>query len=337
MNMNVINAALNVMEAVKERVENCTTDWQGYPIKNRGMCALVKIAKERLYPNEVVLREQIKGLISDITEDWPHYSGSYNYPVPNSRDDSSDSSTQFALARGAGTLWDRTTEYGQLRHDLMNFVLNTLEMRANTQEEPVQENTVKHADKALTNMIAVMQAFNAGKQIEVSYNDQHGWVDCKNPKWDWHQYTYRIKAMKPDTFDWTNVNPMWKYMARDQSGLLFFFEEEPIRQDGAWIATGSSTTFYVGDADIPNSIVFSSYVQGDVDWSESLLERPQGPVDTWSAQIKKGRMIEAIKAYREAHRDPVTGLSLGLRAAKIAVESIREDLRAAGFPCTYED
>lgn len=43
--------------------------------------------------------------------------------------------------------------------------------------------------------IAVMQAFEDGKQIEFrrSFNNNNVWIDCGGPVWNWDIYEYRIK------------------------------------------------------------------------------------------------------------------------------------------------
>lgn len=62
--------------------------------------------------------------------------------------------------------------------------------------------------KTTKEMIAVMQAFADGKEIEFSpnfYTDKI-WKDTSNPTWEWHQFDYRVKHAPeyvPFTFeDW---------------------------------------------------------------------------------------------------------------------------------------
>jgi len=47
----------------------------------------------------------------------------------------------------------------------------------------------------LKEQIAVMQAFDAGKEVQVS-DSIHGWLDSTNPTFNWNTYTYRIKPNK---------------------------------------------------------------------------------------------------------------------------------------------
>lgn len=46
--------------------------------------------------------------------------------------------------------------------------------------------------KTIEEMIAVMQAYADGKEIEYS-SDNEIWSKAKNPFWDWDNYDYRIK------------------------------------------------------------------------------------------------------------------------------------------------
>lgn len=48
--------------------------------------------------------------------------------------------------------------------------------------------------KTVSEMIAVMQAFERGEQIEASYNGV--WVDIDMPEWSWGLRDYRVKPKK---------------------------------------------------------------------------------------------------------------------------------------------
>ena len=45
----------------------------------------------------------------------------------------------------------------------------------------------------LREKIEVMQAFERGEEIEVSYVEQDKWTKISNPDWSWGAYNYRIK------------------------------------------------------------------------------------------------------------------------------------------------
>ena len=45
----------------------------------------------------------------------------------------------------------------------------------------------------LREKIEVMEAFERGEEIEVSYVKQAKWTDISNPDWSWGAYNYHIK------------------------------------------------------------------------------------------------------------------------------------------------
>lgn len=49
--------------------------------------------------------------------------------------------------------------------------------------------------KTTQEMIAVMQAYVDGKEIELAPNcyANKTWKDTSNPRWDWYQFDYRVK------------------------------------------------------------------------------------------------------------------------------------------------
>ena len=51
----------------------------------------------------------------------------------------------------------------------------------------------------LREKIEVMQAFERGEEIEVSYVKQAKWTDISNPDWSWGAYNYRIKHKPKQT------------------------------------------------------------------------------------------------------------------------------------------
>ena len=51
----------------------------------------------------------------------------------------------------------------------------------------------------LREKIKVMQAFERGEEIEVSYVKQAKWTDIANPDWSWGAYNYRIKSKPKQT------------------------------------------------------------------------------------------------------------------------------------------
>lgn len=88
--------------------------------------------------------------------------------------------------------------------------------------------------------------------------------------WNWYAYEYRI-ALIPDSIDWSHVNSRFKYMARDKNGDVFLYSDRPCLSSRIKIQwTGSK-----GDITNRIQIIFASYKQGNVDWKDSLVERPK--------------------------------------------------------------
>ena len=120
--------------------------------------------------------------------------------------------------------------------------------------------------KTLEEKIAVMQACLEGKQIECNnpFCDDE-WEIVKEPKFDWINNTYRVFAVTKPSIDWKSVNQKFKWLARDLNGSAFLFPNKPKMCDYCWILRGD-----VSHAAEP----FASYVHGNCDWKDSLVERP---------------------------------------------------------------
>jgi hypothetical protein len=59
-------------------------------------------------------------------------------------------------------------------------------------------------------MIAVMQAYCNGKEIEYSINTGESWKEVKNPSWNWASADYRVKQKEPEylPFDFTDAKSL---------------------------------------------------------------------------------------------------------------------------------
>lgn len=58
-------------------------------------------------------------------------------------------------------------------------------------------------------MIAVMQAFEDGKEIECMHKDGNIWLRVEHPVWDWPHCDYRIKP-EPKYVPYNNVSEVEK-------------------------------------------------------------------------------------------------------------------------------
>ncbi len=58
-------------------------------------------------------------LLADLWTKWPYFSGNRRYPVPSSNSDSNSNVKNRSF-------WDKNTEYGQLRWNLLDFLISEL-------------------------------------------------------------------------------------------------------------------------------------------------------------------------------------------------------------------
>lgn len=62
--------------------------------------------------------------IRGIFRKWPKFSGQINFPVPSPYKSVSHGAAYFKYNR-----WSKKSKYGQLRHELLDFVIATVEQR----------------------------------------------------------------------------------------------------------------------------------------------------------------------------------------------------------------
>lgn len=115
--------------------------------------------------------------------------------------------------------------------------------------------------------IEVMEAYLQGKQIEVNVASpgKGEWMPVEVPTWNWYSTIYRVVPSIPDSIDWTHVHPKFRYMARDEDGKTYLYTDKPRLGGSSW---GLQKNFCV----LANA--FMSAVVGNIDWKESLVERP---------------------------------------------------------------
>lgn len=115
------------------------------------------------------------------------------------------------------------------------------------------------------NKIKIMQAYLDGKEIEFRCYSCISWNDCTKPTWNWGEVQYRIKELIPDYINWDHVSPKYKYIARDSSNEAYAYLQEPVPGHTMWFSDSCSHR---------SVDHLSSYKQGDVDWKDSLIKRP---------------------------------------------------------------
>lgn len=102
----------NLLTALKQLKE------QGPAPHNYGICTQIS--------RHLTIRES--RYMSHLMQQWPGRSGSRNYPVPASRTDRSYLAAQLKYAESnTKQMWDRNTEQGQLRWELLEWLIEELQ------------------------------------------------------------------------------------------------------------------------------------------------------------------------------------------------------------------
>lgn len=126
---------------------------------------------------------------------------------------------------------------------------------------------------AMTNeeMIEVIKAASEGESIQAMYHGSSEWFDI-DPiinRFNFVALDYRVKSKAPipDTMDWSNVHPDFRFVARDENGSVYLYETKPEIWGVSMWATEEANYERIGDA------WFTGHTVGNVDWKESLIER----------------------------------------------------------------
>lgn len=71
---------------------------------------------------------QERGYMLYLMRQWPERSGSINWPVPASLTDTSTKAAKVKYVKSSTKqMWDRDTEYGQLRLELLDWLIEELQ------------------------------------------------------------------------------------------------------------------------------------------------------------------------------------------------------------------
>ena len=74
------------------------------------------------------LTMQERGYMLRLMQQWPGRSGHINFPVPANRTDTSPKAAQLKYAKSnTKQMWDRNTEHGQLRWELLKWLIEELQ------------------------------------------------------------------------------------------------------------------------------------------------------------------------------------------------------------------
>lgn len=120
--------------------------------------------------------------------------------------------------------------------------------------------------KTVREMIEVMEAYERGEAVEVTTNANF-WIKTDHPYWNWDCHDYRIAPSTPDTINWDHVAPEYKWLARDENGIAYLYDNRPTASDDDWYA--------VSAVDFIQASAFTSYKRGSVSWDKSLVQRPE--------------------------------------------------------------
>ena len=89
--------------------------------KELGICVNMREAMFKRFPNESEhMWCTFNEIYGECIEKWEHYSGDRIYVVPSPCDDMSSNDAYYD---NDVDKWDRNTPYGQLRYDLLNFLI----------------------------------------------------------------------------------------------------------------------------------------------------------------------------------------------------------------------
>lgn len=115
----------------------------------------------------------------------------------------------------------------------------------------------------------IVEAFVSGKGIEVSLvvGDMHKqWVD--NPSYIWPDSAYRIKPAKKLHIPWEIIKPEYKWAAMDGNGVVFVYEEVPVKASGWWnVRVNNGVASCISET--------LSIDTTGISWENSLTQRPE--------------------------------------------------------------
>jgi len=117
--------------------------------------------------------------------------------------------------------------------------------------------------------IEVMQAYVEGKKIQYYWNAAGRWIDVDPPIWDWASGgEYRVKPVSKPSINWDHVHPDYKYLLTDSDGSSYLVASKPTQSRTCWFIDIEDDAYVTPE-------IFASFVPGDCDWKESLVQRPE--------------------------------------------------------------
>ena len=115
-------------------------------IQKRRMCSTSGICNNiaRLGYEGMDSNHTVGEIVSALAESWEKHSGSYMYPIPptGNATDGREAYENYKCH------WDRSTKYGSMRHELLEFLINKVETFINT--DLVKQDLMVEAEKLIT-------------------------------------------------------------------------------------------------------------------------------------------------------------------------------------------
>ena len=123
--------------------------------------------------------------------------------------------------------------------------------------------------------LELIEAQLDGKTIE--FWDGQSWLRTLSGEtlFYYSDVRYRVPKTKDEFTNWDILPPEYKWVARDKSGQVYAYPKKPTIEDntegdGFWHGRGTPVR------ELPKVDKLTCYKRGTVDWTESLIERPEG-------------------------------------------------------------
>lgn len=113
-------------------------------------------------------------------------------------------------------------------------------------------------------MQEVLAGAARGESVECRLRGTDTWFYC-DPQWNWQGYEYRIMETPP-SIDWDAVNPRFDWLAADENGTIWLYEQMP-RID-------PHLAYWSGGDMMIDAEWFTSLKRGTCNWDKSLVRRP---------------------------------------------------------------
>ena len=114
--------------------------------------------------------------------------------------------------------------------------------------------------------LALHRAHYEGKVIECIRNSHGKWDVTMAPAW-FPDCPYRLQPepLRDISLPWAALNDRWQWVARDENGNVWVYDERPDTGIRVWTTNG--LCLEVTD-------LFANFDPGNKPWSESLIRRP---------------------------------------------------------------